>query len=127
MLGADRVLLVLACSWEDDNPVSSFSESASSLSKAGSLPQQASLPSPALGSLPQTQSYVYKHAGLTVSQPAAVVPVMAGIAYQVPAMKHLLCDLACLHRSRTSRVTCVHLPMMMRSRLTCDPAGQSGA
>jgi hypothetical protein len=47
--------------------VSSYSESASSLSRAGSLPQQASLPSASLGSLPQTQSYVYKNAGLTVS------------------------------------------------------------
>jgi hypothetical protein len=54
--------------------VSSFSESASSLSKAGSLAQQVPLPSPAVGSLPQTQSYVYKHAGLTVSQQVPFAP-----------------------------------------------------
>jgi hypothetical protein len=47
--------------------VSSYSESVSSLSRAGSPPHQGSLPSPSLGSLPQTQSYVYKNAGLTVS------------------------------------------------------------
>jgi hypothetical protein len=86
--------------------VNSYSESASSLSKAGSLPQQASLPSPALGSLPQTQSYVYKHAGLTVSQSAArrTRHDHFRTAHHVTAREHLSCDLA--HSEQQSNRWC---------------------
>ncbi|KAF6253592.1 hypothetical protein COO60DRAFT_1703730 [Scenedesmus sp. NREL 46B-D3] len=88
-------------SWEDDNALSSYSETASSFTRAGSLPQQASLPSPSLGSLPQTQSYVYKHAGLTVKvgleEVAADLFRVKPYVYSAPDHSAVIVFSGCLH------------------------------
>ncbi|WIA11434.1 hypothetical protein OEZ85_011551 [Tetradesmus obliquus] len=87
-------------SWEDDVPVSSYSESVSSLSRPGSLPQ-GSLPPPSLGSLPQTQSYVYKNAGLTVKvgleEVAADLFRMKPYVYSAPDHSAVIVFSGCLH------------------------------
>eukprot|EP00882_Tetradesmus_deserticola_P002878 GHRQ01003060.1.p1 GENE.GHRQ01003060.1~~GHRQ01003060.1.p1 ORF type:complete len:363 (+),score=129.77 GHRQ01003060.1:132-1220(+) len=88
-------------SWEDDNSVSSYSESASSFCKAGALHQQPSLPSPSVGSVPQTQSYVYKHAGLTVKvgleEVAADLFRVKPYVYSAPDHSAVIVFSGCLH------------------------------